>query len=85
MCLKYAARSNAAYVGMIGSRKRVLSVFKKLAAEGLSEEELQKVHAPIGLRIGAKSPQEIAVSILAEIIDHVNNPDRQHKGDGDGI
>lgn len=81
LCLKSVARSNAGYIGMIGSRKRVLSVFKKLAAEGFSEGDLQRVHAPIGLRIGAKSPQEIAVSILAEIIDHVNNPDREHKGE----
>jgi xanthine/CO dehydrogenase XdhC/CoxF family maturation factor len=76
LCLKSVIRSAAGYVGMIGSRKRVLSVFKKLADEGVSERELENVHAPIGLRIGARSPQEIAVSILAEIIDHVNNPDK---------
>jgi xanthine/CO dehydrogenase XdhC/CoxF family maturation factor len=74
LCLKSVIRSAAGYVGMIGSRKRVLSVFKKLADEGVSERELENVHAPIGLRIGARSPQEIAVSILAEIIDHVNSP-----------
>lgn len=85
LCLKNVARSKATYVGMIGSRRRVLSVFKKLAGEGFSEEDLQRVHAPIGLRIGARSPQEIAVSILAEIIDHVNNPDREHKGERNGI
>jgi len=76
LCLKSVIRSSAAYIGMIGSRKRVLSVFKKLANEGVSERDLEKVHAPIGLRIGARSPQEIAVSILAEIIDQVNNPDK---------
>ncbi len=76
LCLKSVIRSAAGYVGMIGSRKRVLSVFKKLADEGVSERELENVHAPIGLRIGARTPQEIAVSILAEIIDHVNNPDK---------
>ncbi len=80
LCLKSVIGSRAAYIGMIGSRKRVLSVFKKLATEGVSERDLEKVHAPIGLRIGARSPQEIAVSILAEIIDQVNNPDK-HKGD----
>lgn len=84
VCLKSVIRSAAGYVGMIGSRKRVLSVFKKLADEGVSERELENVHAPIGLKIGAKSPQEIAVSILAEIIDHVNNPHKQ-KGDENGI
>jgi xanthine dehydrogenase accessory factor len=85
LCLKSVIRSSAAYIGMIGSRKRVLSVFKKLANEGVSERDLENVHAPIGLRIGARSPQEIAVSILAEIIDQVNNPDHQDKGERNGI
>lgn len=74
LCLKTVIRSAAGYVGMIGSRKRVLSVFEKLENEGVSKRDLDRVHAPIGLRIGARSPQEIAISILAEIINHVNNP-----------
>jgi len=81
VCLKSVLGSNAVYLGMIGSRRRVLSVFKKLESEGVSERELQRVHAPIGLKIGARSPQEIAVAILAEIIDHVNNPVREQKGE----
>ena len=85
LCLKSVVGSNAAYIGMIGSRRRVLSVFKKLTGEGFSERDLQRVHAPIGLKIGARSPQEIAVSILAEIIDHMNNPEREHKGERNGI
>ena len=80
-CLKSVLGSNAVYLGMIGSRKRVLSVFKKLESEGVSERDLQRVHAPIGLKIGARSPQEIAVAILAEIIDHVNNPVREQEGE----
>ena len=84
-CLKSVVQSNAAYIGMIGSRKRVLSVFKKLVGEGVSERDLQKVHAPIGLRIGARTPQEIAISILAEIIDHVNNPKDDREGVRNGI
>jgi xanthine/CO dehydrogenase XdhC/CoxF family maturation factor len=79
LCLKTVIGTSAGYIGMIGSRRRVLSVFKKLVADGVPEDALQKVHAPIGLRIGAKSPQEIAVSVLAEIIDHVNNPEHKHK------
>jgi len=79
LCLKNVISSNAGYIGMIGSRRRVVSVFKKLAGEGFAEAAFQRVHAPIGLRIGAKSPQEIAVAILAEIIDHVNNPEHKHK------
>jgi xanthine/CO dehydrogenase XdhC/CoxF family maturation factor len=85
LCLKSVVRSSAAYIGMIGSRKRVTSVFKKLVAEGFSERDLQKVHAPIGLRIGARTPQEIAVSILAEIINHMNNSEHEHKGETNGI
>lgn len=81
LCLKNVISSNAGYIGMIGSRRRVVSVFKKLAGEGISEAAFQGVHAPIGLRIGAKSPQEIAVAILAEIIDHVNNREHKHKGE----
>ena len=85
LCLKNVIRSNAAYIGMIGSRRRVLSVFKKLASEGISEQDLKRVHAPIGLRIGARSPQEIAVSILAEIINHMNNPEIEGEGKRNGI
>jgi xanthine dehydrogenase accessory factor len=70
---------------MIGSRRRVLSVVKKLIGEGFSEADLLRVHAPIGLRIGARSPQEIAVAILAEIIDHLNNPEQKHKEKRNGI
>jgi xanthine dehydrogenase accessory factor len=80
-CLKSVVGSNAAYIGMIGSRRRVLSVFKKLVTGGVPEQDLQRVHAPIGLRIGAKTPQEIAVSILAEVIGHVNNTGPQDKGE----
>ena len=85
VCLKSVVESSAGYIGMIGSRKRVLSVFKKLVDDGVSERDLQKVHAPIGLRIGAKTPQEIAVSILAEIIAHVNNPKEDREGERNGI
>ncbi len=56
------------YVGLIGSRAKVKRVFEALIEEGASPDELCKVHAPIGLDIGAITPQEIAVSILAELI-----------------
>lgn len=58
----------AAYVGMIGSIRKREAVYDKLRADGVTEEQLARVHAPIGLEIGAESPEEIAVSILAEII-----------------
>ncbi len=56
------------YVGLIGSRAKVKRVFDALLAEGASPETLAAVHAPIGLDIGAVTPQEIAVAILAELI-----------------
>lgn len=57
----------AKYVGLIGSARKVRGVFEKLRAEGVSEERLQRVHAPIGVAVGAVTPEEIAVSILAEM------------------
>ena len=56
------------YIGMIGSRKKVLQVFDELKAKGVKAEVLAKVYAPIGLDIGSDSPAEIAVSVLAEIL-----------------
>jgi len=61
-------RSGAAYVGMIGSRKKNATVFQHLEEQGISQDELAKVHAPIGIDIKAQTPEEIAVSIMAEII-----------------
>jgi len=61
-------QSDAAYLGMIGSRKKNATVFKNLEEQGVSTQELKKVHAPIGMDIGAQTPEEIAVSIIAEII-----------------
>jgi xanthine dehydrogenase accessory factor len=58
----------AAYIGMIGSKRRTSTVLQHLAEEGFSREALDAVHTPIGLDIGAETPEEIAVSILAEII-----------------
>ncbi|MCH8201156.1 MAG: XdhC family protein [Chloroflexi bacterium] len=58
----------AAYVGMIGSRRRAKAVLKHLVEDGADPEEVAKVHTPIGLDIGAESPAEIAVSVMAEII-----------------
>ena len=57
----------AKYVGLIGSARKVRGVFEKLRQEGVSEERLQHVHAPIGIAVGAVTPEEIAVSILAEV------------------
>jgi len=61
-------KGGAGYIGMIGSRRKVLQVYDQLKAEGFSAEQLSGVYAPIGLDIGSDSPAEIAVSIVAEIL-----------------
>jgi xanthine dehydrogenase accessory factor len=66
--LKVVIGADAAYIGMIGSRRRVREVFRHLAAAGVPEERIARVHAPIGLAIGAESPAEIAVAIAAELV-----------------
>jgi xanthine dehydrogenase accessory factor len=60
--------SPARYVGLIGSKRKVLTIFEDLQKQGVSREALSKIHAPIGLEIGAATPMEIAVSIMAELI-----------------
>ena len=60
--------SPAAYIGMIGSQRRVWAVFKLLHEEGVPPEKLSRVRAPIGLDLGGSTPEEIALSIMAEII-----------------
>lgn len=67
-CLTQIAGRKLAYVGMIGSRRRVAGLFQELEKEGIDLGWLEQVHSPIGLDIGAETPQEIGVSILAELI-----------------
>jgi xanthine dehydrogenase accessory factor len=66
--LGQALNTPAAYIGMIGSRRKIALTFEALQKQGFSKEALQKVHTPIGLSIGAETPEEIAVSIVAEMI-----------------
>ncbi|MBI4777265.1 MAG: XdhC family protein [Deltaproteobacteria bacterium] len=66
--LAQALRKETAYVGMIGSRRKRSLIYRALEEEGFSPEQLSSVHAPIGLDIGAETPEEIAVSIVAELI-----------------
>jgi xanthine dehydrogenase accessory factor len=66
--LRAVVGSKAAYVGMIGSQRKVRTTYERLMADGVPEALLERVHSPIGLDIGAQTPAEIAVSILAEII-----------------
>jgi xanthine dehydrogenase accessory factor len=66
--LAKALSTNAAYIGMIGSRRKRDAIYDALLAEGVSREDLQRVRSPIGLAIDAETPEEIAVSIVAEMI-----------------
>jgi xanthine dehydrogenase accessory factor len=67
-CLRAAIAARPDYIGMIGSKRRTNIVLKKMREEGADEVELKRVRAPIGLDIGAVSPEEVALSILAEIV-----------------
>ena len=78
-CLRSILQKPAAYVGMMGSRKRAALVHTQLAELGLPQERIDALHAPIGLSIGAKIAQEIALSILAEIVS-VKNSRQQTEG-----
>jgi xanthine dehydrogenase accessory factor len=67
-CLRATIAARPDYIGMIGSKRRTNIVLDKLRAEGFDREQLNKVRAPIGLDIGAVSPEEVALAILAEIV-----------------
>jgi xanthine dehydrogenase accessory factor len=71
-CLKKIINKDNAYIGMIGSKVRVGKVLNGLEEEGISRDKLNKVYTPIGLDIGAETPAEIAVAIMAQIIDVKN-------------
>lgn len=78
--LAWAVRTNARYVGMIGSRRKVLSVYKALEKEGYRVDEFERVFAPMGLEMGALSPEEIALSIVSELVAvRRNAPGAAHK------
>lgn len=79
ICLENILHKTYAYVGMMGSRRRVAIVKDQLEESGISREILDAVHTPIGLKIGAETPEEIAVSVMAEIIQVKNS---REKGGG---
>ena len=66
--LRWAVTTNARYIAMIGSKRKVIGVIKELEKEGMAAESFERVFAPMGLEIGAVSPEEIAVSVVAEMI-----------------
>ena len=78
--LAWAVGTEARYIGMIGSKRKVLSLYRALEKEGFAPEKFDRVHAPVGLDIGALTPEEIAVSIVAELIAvRRNAPNLPHK------
>ena len=68
LALIEAARSNAGYVGLLGSRRKAVMIFRDLIREGIPEARIAEIRAPAGLDLGGRTPEEIAVSIMAEIL-----------------
>jgi len=66
--LKQAVKTKARYIGMIGSKKKIQTLYQNLTEEGIVKDTLARVHAPIGIDINSETPEEIAVSIVAELI-----------------
>lgn len=66
--LAQALKTPAGYIGMIGSRRKTSLIYDQLCKEGVREDEIRRVHAPIGIDIGAETPEEIGISIAAELI-----------------
>ena len=67
-CMRAAIKNDPDYLGLIGSKRRTSIVINRLREAGATEEQITKIHAPIGLDIGAVTPEEVALAILAEII-----------------
>jgi xanthine dehydrogenase accessory factor len=66
--LRWAVQTPARYIGMIGSKRKTIAIFRELTKEGIAPALFERVHAPVGLDIGAVTPEEIAVAITAELI-----------------
>ena len=73
LCAETVLRRSYLYLGMIGSKGKVAKTFETMKEEGYSEEQINTIHAPIGLKIGARTPEEIAISIAAEMIEIKNH------------
>jgi xanthine dehydrogenase accessory factor len=74
--LRWAVQTPARYIGMVGSKRKAITVFRELTKEGLKPELFERVHSPVGLDIGAITPEEIAISIVAELIGVRRNVER---------
>lgn len=82
LVLTHALQTHAGYIGMIGSRRKTNLIYQSLLMEGFTQEELQRVHSPIGLPLGGETPEEIGVSIIGEMIEMRSRKDRiERRGD----
>jgi xanthine dehydrogenase accessory factor len=68
MVLAQALRTDAGYIGMIGSRRKISTIYSNLLKEGFAKDDINRVHSPIGIEIGAETPEEIALSIVSELV-----------------
>ena len=68
MALESALKTRARYIGLLGSRRKTLMIYRRLMEQGVTKERIREVYAPVGLNIGALTPEELAVSIMSEII-----------------
>jgi len=75
MATKAAAKTPARYIGLLGSKRKNLLIFRELLKKGVQLERIKEIHAPVGLNIGALTPEELAVSIMAEIIKCIRGGD----------
>jgi xanthine dehydrogenase accessory factor len=83
--LRWAITTPARYIAMIGSKRKVIAVLREFEKEGLSREQFERIHAPMGLEIGAITPEEIAVSVAAEMIAVRRQADPKWRGIAKGI
>ena len=68
MALESALKTRARYIGLLGSRRKTLMIYRRLMEQGVAKDRIREVYAPVGLNIGALTPEELAVSIMSEII-----------------
>ena len=71
--LKSVIHKNVKYIGMMGSKRKIKTIFEALSKDGIDKKLFEKVHTPIGIEIEAETPEEIAISIAAEVIKVKNN------------
>ena len=80
MGLKTSLKTDADFIGLVGSLKKKAVIFQMLRQQGISEKELERIVCPVGLKIGAQGPEEIAVSIMAQLIQWMRLQEKQEEG-----